>query len=433
MKKYLLFSMTLGCLAMTSNAQTVTFKPGPAIGEDAVVFITDGACILAGNTLPTEDMNFGNNPELDMIDWTYNAIGCPDGTLRSLINFTQLSTIPTSATITSATLRLYGVPSSGTVPGNTFYPGSPYTPGDNRVYVSRVTSPWNESTVTWNLQPTTAAPAIMIPNSATQWNWDYTISSPTLVSIIQDMVTNPTTNYGLQLRLENETNYRSMLFGSSDHPDSTLWPELEVTYTLCDGNFTFCSEANNPYVYDFTAVDPTGTHLWEINGMPVGTAPTLNWTFGIGTWDVCHTYDDSVKGRCVRCFRVCIPQNTIYSMMADPGSKEISEAKTLGKGVVHGQIPQGDLGIYESGKAAMPVARPNPTSNDWDVSLNATEASSATMTLKTIEGRTVFSRTYELEKGQNSVSVPGGQIPAGNYILEINQNNQPLQLRLVKH
>lgn len=433
MKKKLLSTFALGLMAIAfANAQTtVTFKPNAAIGEDATLFMTDGACVLTGEVLPAEDLNAGNVENLTMVDWTFNSIGCPDGTMRSLLRFSQLGTIPPAATITSATLRLYGVPSSGVVPGNTYYPGSPYTPGDNRVYISKVTSTWSEGTVTWNTQPTVDPPAITIPLSATQWNWNYTNSSPALVAMIQDMVTNPAANFGFQLRLEDETNYRSMIFGSSDHTDSTLWPELEVTYTLCNANFTFCAEANNPFVYTFTAVDPAGSHLWEINGIPVGGAPVLNYTFGMGSFYICHTFDDPVKGRCTRCFTLCIPQNSIH-MMAAPDTDEKSKTETIKSNTLHGRLLKGDLDISTTKTNRFEV-KPNPSNNNWDIFIHSEKGMPAIMKLKTIDGRTVMNKTYELNTGQNTINISGANLPAGTYILEVNQNNQTRQLKLVKH
>ena len=38
----------------------------------------------------------------------------------------------------------------------------------------------------------------------------------------------PGSSYGFTMKLVTEQYYRSVIFASSDHPDSTLWPELTV-------------------------------------------------------------------------------------------------------------------------------------------------------------------------------------------------------------
>jgi gliding motility-associated-like protein len=149
-----------------------------------------------------------------------------------LLKFDELSTIPANATIMRAELKLYGVPTNNI--GNSCYPNSPYNSNcPNTSYIQRVTSTWNEQTVTWNTQPTTTtANQITIPQSTTQWNWNFTDTSANLVAMVQDMVSNPTSNFGFMMKLQTETHYKSLVFASSDHSNSALHPELIVTYNI---------------------------------------------------------------------------------------------------------------------------------------------------------------------------------------------------------
>ena len=221
---------------------TVTFKPDSAIGQDAFI----GS--LGANT------NNGNEDAFASLAWTWSG---NFGIVRSFLKFDELSTIPTNATILNAELRLFGTSSILVPLGNSSYPGSPYKTGippsystTNSSFIQRVTSTWDEQTITWNTQPTTdTINQITISETTSQYNWNFTDSSANLLSMIQDWVSNPTTNFGIMLRLETEINYRSLSFASSDHANSALHPELIITYevqlskdttiikdTICEGD-----------------------------------------------------------------------------------------------------------------------------------------------------------------------------------------------------
>jgi hypothetical protein len=53
-----------------------------------------------------------------------------------------------------------------------------------------------------------------------------------ITSLMQDIWANPTTSYGIGMRQVVEQTYRSMKFGSSDNPDSALWPKLYICYSM---------------------------------------------------------------------------------------------------------------------------------------------------------------------------------------------------------
>jgi len=229
---FLLLAITF-CGSVFAQTKTITFKPDSAMGKDAGIYTYFG-CISSGKTIPIDEMNHGNDPQLNAAAWTFSALGCGKGTLRALLKFEELSTIPQNVVIVSAELKLYGATHylSGITVGNSLYPGSPYSDqGSNAAYIQRVTSDWDDQTVTWNTQPTTTAEnRIAIPQTTSQWNWGFTDSSENLIKMIQDMVTNPETNFGFMIRLETESYYRSVQFASSNHPDPALHPELTVTY-----------------------------------------------------------------------------------------------------------------------------------------------------------------------------------------------------------
>lgn len=214
-------------LSTAAFAQTtVKFKPGPATGED-VVLVTTYNCTLNGYSAPTEQLN--NHLDVNIVygDWSFSALGCSRGTERGLIRFSGLSTIPANAVILSAQLNLFGVSSSTWFPNST-YPGSPYGT-TNEGWFRRVTGSWAQNTVTWNSQPTTTTTnQVAIQASASQWNWNVSLNVTQLVTDLRSSGQ----NNGFMFSLQNEQMYRHVEFASSNHSDTTLWPELVVTYQV---------------------------------------------------------------------------------------------------------------------------------------------------------------------------------------------------------
>lgn len=194
------------------NAQTtIILQPDSLQGKDA--YISDW---YPGNY---QNTNFGSVTDFDGIAWTASGTGYVS---RSLIDF-SLSAIPATATIIDAKLSLYHNPNSN-------QSGSIHQSlsGSNDSRLERITSAWNEFTVTWNTQPaTTSQNAVFLPQS-TSGTQDYLNINVT--ALVQDIFTMPSSSFGIMLRLNNESYYRSVVFCSSDYPNITKHPKLEITY-----------------------------------------------------------------------------------------------------------------------------------------------------------------------------------------------------------
>ena len=198
------------CKKNVPHLLNITLQPGTSNGKDAEIF----SCVQCGYN----NQNFGASKELSAIAWTN---GGAVSNARGLIEF-DLSAIPAKSLINNAKLSLYYNPTSTN--GN-----DTALIGTNACLLKRITENWTRETVTWDNQPqTTEINKVILPQSTTS-NQNYLDINVT--ALVADMINNPTQSFGFMLKLETEEFYRRLIFASSDNPDLTLHPKLEITYT----------------------------------------------------------------------------------------------------------------------------------------------------------------------------------------------------------
>ena len=174
------------------------------------------------------------SPDFAAIDWTVS--GNPF-TSRSLINF-DFSSIPSNATISSATLSFYGNPTTSNSQGST---------GNNTCYLQRVTSAWTSATVTWSSQPTTTTlNQVTIPQSSSIYQ-DY--PSIDMTTLFTDAFNNQSSSFGFIMKLVNESLSNSMVFCSTDYSDPDKRPKLVVCYTTPNGEKNIFDEKSAFKIY----------------------------------------------------------------------------------------------------------------------------------------------------------------------------------------
>jgi hypothetical protein len=161
--------------------------------------------------------NDGASEDVIGAAWTFSGA---ESNLRALIEF-DLDTIPANSTILNAKLSLYFNPVSANE-------GHSSMSGSNGCVLRRITQPWDENTVTWENQPTTTdTNEVSIPQSITFYQNYPDID---VTKLVIDILKYPSRGFGFMLKLRTENKYRSMLFASSDHPDTTLHPKLVIVY-----------------------------------------------------------------------------------------------------------------------------------------------------------------------------------------------------------
>jgi hypothetical protein len=263
-----------GCLfSIASFAQTLTLQPDPAAGKDAELF----SCVPCGYN----NKNYGTKKDLNAIAWTNSG---NISNIRSLIQF-DLSSIPANAVVTSALLSLYYNPSSteGTHSGT------------NTALLQRVTSSWGELTVTWDTQPTTTTVNQATLPSSSSSTQDY--PNINVTAMVQEMVTNPSTNFGFMLRQQTETIFRKMIFASSDNVTAALRPKLVVSYytiPLPVGLLFFIAENNNDDIeLRWSTASESNNSGFEIQraASTAGDFEKAGWIKGYGTSSSPHSYN----------------------------------------------------------------------------------------------------------------------------------------------
>lgn len=152
--------------------------------------------------------------------------------------------------VSDAILRLY---KTGVEEDNVFDGSGPK--------VQRITSNWNQSTLTWAGRPSiTTSGQASIPASAVH-NGVAEALSWTVTSIVQAWASG-TANYGVEVRAANETlDFVNMEFHSAEKTGGAHPPQLVVTYTV----------ASSPSAADLSITPSTGTTVTSVT-------PTLHAT-----------------------------------------------------------------------------------------------------------------------------------------------------------
>jgi hypothetical protein len=212
-----------GIYKTTSGYTKLVLQPGDDKGQDTWIDFFNG-----------NDSSIYNNGNAGSVD----QIKCDVWTMfggvvkeRSLIRFDDLSQVPSNSRIIAAKMFLHGLSSSPIhLPqGNSYYPGSPYySYGPNDIYVKKITSSWDENTVTWNSRPSVSVYGeSLISPSTSQWNYN---ASTDVTRIARYFINNPDKNFGFMLSFVDEDIYRSMGFYSSEYTDAAMRPKLVILY-----------------------------------------------------------------------------------------------------------------------------------------------------------------------------------------------------------
>jgi PKD repeat protein len=265
----ILILLTFFSFSRAQNVHTLTLHPGPEAGKDT--YMNSAAYYT----------NYPHGTCRSFLATAY-TYGGDYGVGRSLINF-DFSSIPPNATIISAKLSLYYDPENdhGT------------QMDDNACFLKRIISPWDENLATWMNQPQYTDMNEVYLASSTSPYQDY--PDIDVQALVEDMLAFPSESFGFSLHMIDESPYRSMIFASSDNPDSTLWPKLEIEYSACDlidPNFYYARNDSTVYFYNNSV--NSSTWNWDFGDGNYSTLQNPVHTFsGNGDYYVCLTVNNS--------------------------------------------------------------------------------------------------------------------------------------------
>ncbi|RLG81320.1 MAG: hypothetical protein DRO09_02110, partial [Thermoprotei archaeon] len=211
------------------------------------------------------DDNYGSNNELSIQD--------RDGvTNRVFIRF-DLSSLPSEATILLANVRLY------------YYSYYQDNPSGKQTDIHRVLESWDESTITWNNQPSYASVATSSTDMPSSYGWvEWNVTDD-----VQGMVDGTYDNYGWCIKFHTEglsSGYSQALFYSKEYDgyDPELYVEyiITVTVNIILVNKTTALQTDDYFqaTYTFNGVQKTAQ---LVNG-------TNTLTIDNGTWIYVEQY-----------------------------------------------------------------------------------------------------------------------------------------------
>jgi len=359
----LAFTLLLSTCSFAQTQDSLIRQPGPLDGKDAIVWSI------------TPDSTWGWNQEATLTAWTY---GGDPSYKRFYIEF-DYSSIPAGAIIDSAFLFYHNNPSAPSHGG--------LHSGSNTFWVRRVTSPWNEDSITWNNAPSdTTLNQVQVGASASNTaNYKIDVSD-----LVQDQLQYG--NHGFFMRLVTEATWRAVVCASSDAADSTNHPAIKIYYTECSppsASYTHSVDSNQ--VWTFVPQDTTGSSYW--------------WDFGDGTFSNSmigvHAY--SVAGL----YPVCL---SITNACGVDTTCLVFEVTLVGMD----EYWNPDLSIY-----------PNPVSSVLHIENGGSEE------LLRYEIFDMSGVMVQLDP-QPATEINVENLPAGTYLLKIIQRNSTSIVRIVK-
>jgi len=195
---------TVDVTVLPSAVQTLVLQPANNVNEVHLGFWNG---------------DYTNHADVELAGCAWTSGGTPL-TTRGLFKF-DLSSIPANATILTARLSLYSMPTPflGNLIDANF--GT-----SNAFYVERVTANWTPGVVTWQTQPgTDFGSQVTIPHTNLPFLDLVDIDVKNLVIPMATVA-----NYGFKIRLQNEVIYNIRLFSSSRFSDASKRPKLVITY-----------------------------------------------------------------------------------------------------------------------------------------------------------------------------------------------------------
>jgi len=214
-KSPLLALATVACAAACSSRNTGGSQPAIVLQPGG----TDGIVALVQSLQP--DQAAPDYGYVGASAWTWDG---EPGVQHGYLNF-DFSVVAPGAQVARATLTLTG----GDSAADSLF-GESTLSGDNSAIISRVTSRWDEATVTWNNAPTTTEEGAVVigPSLMPDQVLDVDVTAQ-----VRAMLSTGQT-YGFAFQLVDEDYYRSMMFAASNQASAATRPRLTLELSGVD-------------------------------------------------------------------------------------------------------------------------------------------------------------------------------------------------------
>lgn len=386
-----IFSLCLFSISTVNSQTTVVLQPGPADGKDADVF-----SIFPNN-------NYGDRESITSYVWTYQS----NFALKRFYLEFDSTAVPDGATIISAYLSLYHNPTDP-------YEGFSEHTGSNNMTIQRVVTPWYESYVSWDNQPIATNYDEVLVSQSASGTQDYLDIDVTNLLIGMYNPSFPS-YYGFMIKMTDESNYyKSVLFASSDHANSSIRPKLVITYdtdpNVCVVPQNVSHELQAPARCNITWNTNTNALRYDVHYRVKGSGP--------GNWIRRGSYNN------IRSLHYLQP-NTTYEYFVRAtcdGTWDFSQSSPTY------EFNTGNIMNLREGEIDAFKLYPNPASDQLTIDYFDPTISEDEIVGKmySVEGKEV--KTFLVQNGSlNTFNID--EISAGIYIVEINGVYNKLMVR----
>lgn len=289
-----------------SPTETTTAGPTPTVTATPTATLVPTATATGGGIPALRTFQQGlegytGTSDTDINAWAadtvyggYNSMAVRTGNVMSALIRFDLSSIPSNATITGATLQLF-VAGSGSyaMPINAYRVKRPWTESQATWNRAQVGIPWGSSGCDDVLSDRESAAGSMsaVSNTSTQCSFN-------LTSMAQGWVADPGANWGVLLKGSSGTSVQYS-FASKEYWTQTMRPKLTVSYTTggaAQPTATATSlYTNTPTLTPTPGATPTRTATWTTTPTAItGATPTRTPTIPGGIIHIRVEAEDGV-------------------------------------------------------------------------------------------------------------------------------------------
>ena len=232
-----LITILVTLAALSSDTHPIAAGAG-VLMESAAVAET-GTLLLApeDTSLNIDAVNYSTQPLLMAYTWPDNQIA------NTIVLKFDLSALPAGATVEQAVVHLALV-ESDTTANATYTMTAHKLVGMNPIiaaatgYTANGATPWTPSACCYNgvplAQSNLSAPYALLAVDKTPGFKAWTITT-----MVREWLASPASNFGLVLNSDaTKARDRYRFFASTKHADVTLWPVLEITYSMPSADTT---------------------------------------------------------------------------------------------------------------------------------------------------------------------------------------------------